>query len=76
MKILATADDVTEAVIADIEEAIGWFEGEARLDTEELIDRVAKNGNVADPPYDIESYDNPATRKIVRLARELRRDSQ
>lgn len=72
MRVLRTAADVDAQVRELIAETLDWFDGEP-LRTEAFIDRLADAGNHAAPPFDIESYHNPATRKIMRLARELRR---
>lgn len=67
-RILSSADDVTEEILCDVEDALGWFEGE-RLRTEDFIDRLCKSYAEG---WDIESYDNAAVRKIMRHARKTR----
>lgn len=67
--VLVSAEDVTPEIEAAIIETLGWFEDEARLSTQEFIDRLCDT--YADT-WDIESYDNPAVRKIMRIAREAR----
>lgn len=71
MRILETAADVDEQVVEAINETLDWFDGERGLNTEEFIDRLCGDGSA----FDIENYDNPATRKIMRLAREARRET-
>lgn len=77
MRIVESADDVTEAVLADAGQVWdGWFADEPRIDWEAFVDRLANDyGNAADEPYDFESYDSPAVRKIQRHVRALARDA-
>lgn len=73
MRILQSKDDITQSVLDDAEEVYdGWFADESRIDWEAFIDRLAVDyGNHATEPYDVESYDSPAVRKIQRHIREL-----
>lgn len=66
--ILTEADQIDDAIVAAIEDCLDWFEGEP-LRTQEFIDRLCQS--YADG-WDIESYDNAATRLIMRIARSMR----
>lgn len=72
LKILVTVDDLPDNINRAIEETLGWFDDEPRLNGEEFIDRLCKT--YADG-WDIESYDNPAVREILKRARKLRSTS-
>jgi len=75
MRILETSTDVDEQVLEIVEEVFdGWYADEARIDWEDFIDRIARYGNSENPPFDIESYDNAAIRKIRRHVAKLRAD--
>lgn len=68
---LHRAEDVTEEMLASVDDCLDFFEGE-RLSTVEFIDRFA---TIYLPKrWDIEEYDSPASRKIMREARRLRRE--
>jgi len=69
LKILETADDVTDAILKDVEDCVEWFDDEP-MGTEAFIDRLCKSCSGGE--YDIESYDNPAVRKIMKHARSVR----
>lgn len=71
-RILIEADDVTPDILAHVEDCLGFFEGERGLNTEEFIDRLCNTYGGDD--FDIENYDNPAVRKIMRHARETRKE--
>ncbi len=73
-KILETADDVTPDVEKWITFCVDWFDSEPTMGVQEFIDRFCET--YGDGQFDIESYDNPAVRKIMRLAREDRRERQ
>ena len=63
-RILESADDVTDAILDDAESCLDFFNDDRRVDWERFFDRLADTyGAGADPAYDLESYDNPATRK-------------
>lgn len=71
-RILREADDEQA-----IEETLDWFPEGEPMPTEEFIDRLCKdNGGNGDGPddWDIDSYDSPAARKIIRIARQKRRE--
>lgn len=67
-RVLVSAEDVTADILRAVDEALDWFDGEP-LSTEAFIDRLCDT--YADG-WDIESYDNPAVRKIMRHARATR----
>ncbi len=71
LRILVSAEDVTDDVVEAIEDTLEWFDRQP-LSTEAFIDRLC--GTCGDG-WDIESYDNAATRKIMAHARALRRGS-
>jgi hypothetical protein len=70
-RLLITAADITPEIERSIEDCLDWFEGEP-LRTEEFIDRLCDSYGT---DFDIESYDNGAARKIMRLARKLRAEA-
>jgi len=74
MLILESIDDVNDDVLAMAREVLdGWFASESRIDWEYFIDRLAELGySQCDPPFDIESYDSPAVRKIQRYIQRIR----
>lgn len=76
LAILYDADDVTDKVLRDAEETVDWFDDEPSMPTTDFIDRMCQGGGyLADgTPYDIEELDSPAVRKIMRHARQVRRD--
>jgi hypothetical protein len=68
LRILREADDVTPEIEALLPDVVDWFDGDP-MPTEEFIDRLCKD--YADG-WDIENYDTPAVRKIMRIARRIR----
>lgn len=68
--ILFAADDVTNEILASVEDCVDWFE-EGPMPTEEFIDRLCQSYGDG---WDIEAYDSPAVRKIMRVARQSKRD--
>lgn len=72
LRLLETVDDVTPDVLAAAEETLDWFDDEPRMSTEDFIDRLCAQPLAQG--WDIEVYDNPAVRKIMRHARALRRE--
>ena len=74
--ILHSAEDVTPDILKDAEEVLdGWYADAGRIDWEEFIDRLADHyGSHCEFPYDIESYDSPAVRKIQAHIRKVRAD--
>lgn len=73
MKILKTEADVGPDVLASVDEAVDWFADERAMPTEEFIDRLCKSYGT---DWDIEDYDTPAVRKIMRRARQVRREQR
>jgi hypothetical protein len=78
-RILATADDVTPEIERDIESCVDWFASSPTMGTVEFIDQLCKTyGGSGDEPgaYDLEAYDNEAARKIMRIARRIRKETR
>lgn len=71
LRILETEADVTDDILASVDECVDWFDDERTMPTEEFIDRLCDSYGAG---WDIESYDNPAVRKIMRRARQIRRE--
>lgn len=69
-RLLTEATDITPDIEQAVEETVDWFDGEP-MPTEAFIDRLCDT--YADG-WDIESYDNGAARKIMGLARKIRRE--
>jgi hypothetical protein len=67
-RILEAAAEVTPEILQAVEDTLDWFDGEP-LRTEEFIDRLCETYRDG---WDIESYDTPAVRKIMRHARAAR----
>ena len=72
MKVLVTEADVTPEVLAEVEGFVEWFEDEPTMSSEDFIDRMFKYPS----RWDIEDYDNPAARKIMRHARKIRKENR
>lgn len=74
MKVLLTAKDVTPEIERCIESAVEWFDDESTMPAEDFIDRLCNSYGGDD--FDLESYDNEAARKILRIARRIRREGR
>ena len=76
MLILETTADVTPEILEWAEQVFtDWFDDDEPIDWEHFIDRFADpHGFRAEGaiPFDIESYDNPAIRKLKRHVRAYR----
>lgn len=73
MRLIHTADDVTEHLLALVVDAAeGWPDGEP-MPEEDFIDRLCGT-YLNRAGVDIEQLDTPATRKIMRCARQVRRE--
>lgn len=76
-RILHDADDVTPEIEAHIRDCVDWFDGEPTMGQQEFIDRLCKSyggsGENQDD-FDLDSYDSPAARRIMRIARAERRE--
>lgn len=70
-----TAAEVTEEILTLAEGTYdGWFDDEEKIDWEEFVDRLVKEGYLADGSHlEFDTYDSPAIRKIQRHIREYRR---
>jgi hypothetical protein len=78
-QILREAEDITPEIEKDIEDCVGWFEDSPTMGTQEFIDRLCTTygGSGRSPgDWDIDSYDNAAVRKIMRIARPLWREAR
>lgn len=69
-RILFEASDVTPEIESAIEDCLDWFTDQARLNTEEFIDRLCDS--YGGDTWDIENYHTPAVRRIMKLARGMR----
>ena len=65
-----------------VEEVLGWFEDERGVPTEEFLDQLVKDYGT--PPFndnhklgfDLDSYDNEATRNILSRARKIKKEQE
>lgn len=76
-RLLEEAGDVDEEILAAIENCLDWFPEGEPMPTEEFIDRLCKtygSPSFDKPGFDLDQYDNPAARKIMREARRMRRE--
>ena len=72
MRNLHAAEDVTQEMEPLIESTLAWFPQDEPLSGEDFIDRFAlDHGGQA---WDIENYNSPASQKILRIARRMRRE--
>jgi hypothetical protein len=71
LHVLETEADVTADILAAVEECVDWFDEERSMPVEAFIDRLCDAYGAG---WDIESYDNAAVRKIMRKARQIRRE--
>jgi hypothetical protein len=69
---LREEEDVTEEVLAAIPDALEWFEDRRSLPTEEFIDRFSDTYGY--PEWELDNYDSPAARKVLREARRIRKE--
>jgi hypothetical protein len=74
LKMLREVEDVTPEIERDIANAVEWFDDSPTMGTQEFIDRLCKTYGGED--YDLDSYDNPAARKIMRVARQVRAEAR
>jgi hypothetical protein len=74
MRTLRTAQDVTQDILDDAEQVYnGWFAGVERIDWDDFIDRLSDQyGPRGNPPYEFETYDDPAVNKVKRYIRQAR----
>lgn len=76
-RVLREAEDVTPDVEALVRECVDWFEDEPTMGTQEFIDRLCKTyGGAGYSPddFDLDNYDSPAARRIMRIARAERKE--
>jgi hypothetical protein len=70
------ADQVDDAMIEDVLSCLDFFWDQKGLGTEEFIDKLSDTyGLGSTPPWELDSYDSPAARKIMRIARSARREA-
>ena len=70
------ASDITPEILTMAEEVYdGWFDGDEPIDWEEFLDRMAGYSLQEDPPWEFDSTDNAAVRKVKRHIREYRRST-
>ena len=72
VRLIINPDQVTPAILADVEDCVSWFDGEP-MGVEDFIDRLCRSyGQVGEDRYDIERLDSPAVKMIMRHARAVR----
>jgi hypothetical protein len=73
IQIITTAEEANALVSDDlIDAALGWFEDERGIPSEEFIDRLCDSAD----GWDLDNYDNAAARRILERARKIKKDSQ
>lgn len=78
-RILREREDITPEIEADIVQAVEWFDDSPTMGTTEFIDRLCKTyGGSGERPddYDLDNYDGPAARRIMSIARRVRKENQ
>jgi hypothetical protein len=81
LTILEMADQITPEIEEDIANCVEWFDGSPTMGTQEFLDKLCdvygahRNFETDEwEGYDLESYDNPAARAIMRKARQIRKE--
>lgn len=74
MRLLVEASDVTAEVEKDIEDCVEWYDGSPTMPLQDFIDRLCNTYGGED--YDLENYDNPAARRIMSIARRIRKETR
>lgn len=72
MKLLESIDDITPEIEESVVDCLDWFQDVSGLNTEDFIDRLCDTYGGND--WDIGQYNNSAVRKIMRVAREAKRE--
>lgn len=76
-RVLREAEDVTPEIEEFVRQTVDWFDDEPTMGTQEFIDRLCKtyggSGESVDD-FDLDNYDSPAARRIMRIARAERRE--
>lgn len=66
------ADEVTDEMLALVGDCLdGWFDDDEPLSTEDFVDRFSDT-YLVDFNVELDNYDSPAARKILREARKIR----
>jgi hypothetical protein len=69
-RVLTEAADVTAEVEAAVRECVDWFT-DGPMSVEDFIDRLCDDYGIG---WELEKYDCPAARKIMRIARVEKRE--
>lgn len=81
-RMLETADDITPDIERAIGDAVEWFDDSPTMGAEEFLDCLCQTYGESDgamtgaPGFDLDSYDNAAARRIMRIARAIRKESR
>ncbi len=76
---LHEVEDLPADIDTCIEETLGWFTERKTVPPEAFIDQLCKTyGGSGEGPddWDMDAYDSPAAREILRRARKLKREEQ
>jgi len=78
---LQTAEEVDELISDEqLNDALDWFDDEPRMPTDEFLDRLfPRYGEILDSEgrvLDLDSFINPAAKRIMSRARRLRRERE
>lgn len=84
LKILTTAEDVTEEILRQVESTVDWFPEGEPMPVDDFLDRLCRSSSSLEfnletgkeewVGWDIDNLDNPAVRKIMRHARAFRKE--
>ena len=70
------ASEITPEMLMMAEEVYdGWFSDDEAIEWDEFLDRMAGYSLQEDPPWEFDSTDNAAVRKVKRHIREYRRST-
>lgn len=73
---LVAAEDVTDEMLSDVADCLdGWFDIDEPLAVEEFVDRFSDTYLVP-RGVELDNYDSPAARKILREARKIRAEQR
>lgn len=75
-RVLRTVEDVTPDIEQAVEDLVGTLDEDAPLRSQEFLDDLCKfyGGSGYDPTdFDLDAYDSAAAKRILALAREIRR---
>ena len=71
-RVLVEADDVTDEVLAQIPDCLEWYSDRRTVPAEDFIDKFSDTYGY--PEWELDNYDSPAARKILKEARRLKRE--